>query len=118
MDTKSWVSALELFLQYPVLLIATFVVACAAFYLAWWLRGHWATGTIEALKERLELAREQVTVVKSQLAEARETVTSQKGPTAYNTELLRQLSSVATSTSALSRTLTGPTGPSTTSSNF
>jgi hypothetical protein len=34
MDAKNWVSALELFLQYPLLLIATLLVACAAFTFA------------------------------------------------------------------------------------
>jgi hypothetical protein len=48
MDTHNWVTALGLFVTYPVLLIATFLVGCAAFGFAWWLRGH-------IVKERLEL---------------------------------------------------------------
>jgi hypothetical protein len=85
MDTKNWISALELYFQYPVLLIATFLVACAVFTFAWWLRGHWATGSIEALKEhlatlkeRLEFADQRLADVKEQLAEAQAKLNAQE----------------------------------------
>jgi hypothetical protein len=45
MDTKDWIKALGLALQYPVLLVAAVVIFCAAFGAAWFLRG----ATIEAL---------------------------------------------------------------------
>jgi hypothetical protein len=53
MDTKSWVSALELFLQYPLLLIVTFVIACAAAGFAWWLRGHLAQSKLDLAQAKL-----------------------------------------------------------------
>jgi chromosome segregation ATPase len=74
MDTKDWISALGLALQYPVLLVAAVVIICAAFGAAWFLRG----ATIEALRERLELAREQLPAVKSQLADAKTKVAAQE----------------------------------------
>ena len=79
----NWVGALVLFLQYPPLLIATFLIACAAFTFAWWLRGHWAATTIEGLEatirgrdaylevveQRLELGREQYNAVRTRLGD-------------------------------------------------
>jgi hypothetical protein len=31
MDTPNWIAALGLFVMHPVLIIATFLIACAAF---------------------------------------------------------------------------------------
>jgi len=56
MDTSNWLKALGLFLTYPVLIIALFLIACAAFGFAWWLRGHIGKERIDALNERLRLA--------------------------------------------------------------
>ena len=53
MDTKSWISALELFLQYPLLLIVMFVIACAAAGFAWWLRGHLAQSKLDLAQAKL-----------------------------------------------------------------
>ena len=53
MDTKSWISALELFLQYPLLPIVTFVIACAAAGFAWWLRGHLAQSKLDLAQAKL-----------------------------------------------------------------
>jgi chromosome segregation ATPase len=71
MDTKNWIEALGLALQYPVLLVAAFLIAGAAFGFAWWLRGHWAMGQIEARDQRLELARERLADVQSDLSSTR-----------------------------------------------
>jgi len=72
MDTKSWISALELFLQYPLLPIVTFVIACAAAGFAWWLRGHLAQSKLDlaqaklnAQEMRLELC-ERASVIKEE----------------------------------------------------
>jgi len=58
MNTPSWISALGLFMTYPVLIVASFLIACAAFGFAWFLRGHWAKDRIAVLEERLRLAQD------------------------------------------------------------
>jgi hypothetical protein len=59
MDTPNWIAALGLFVMHPVLIIATFLIACAAFGFAWWLCGRISGGRTGALEERLRLAGEQ-----------------------------------------------------------
>ena len=72
MDTKSWVSALELFLQYPLLLIVMFVIACAAAGFAWWLRGHLAQSKLDLAQAKLNAQetrhalRERASVIKEE----------------------------------------------------
>ena len=44
MSTPEWITALGLFMTYPVLLIATLLAVAAAFGVAWSLRGHIAQG--------------------------------------------------------------------------
>jgi septal ring factor EnvC (AmiA/AmiB activator) len=78
MDTQGWTGALKLSLEHPELLIAAFLIACAAFGFAWWLRGHWAKDKIEALNQRLELAREQAADVQSELADVQQKVAAQE----------------------------------------
>jgi hypothetical protein len=120
MDSKDWISALGLAQQNPVLIVAAVSIFIAGCGVAWWLRG----ATIEALKQRLELAREQLADVKSQLADAETTVAAQKREIANhlnagvvvqadplvqsNIAIKRALSSVAASTTALDETLSVP----------
>ena len=72
MDTKSWVNALELFLQYPLLPIVTFVIACAAAGFAWWLRGHLAQSKLDLAQAKLNAQetrhalRERASVIKEE----------------------------------------------------
>ena len=122
MDTKNWIEALGLAQQYPVLIVAAVVLLGAGFWFAWWLRGHWATATIEALRERLELVREQLDFVKPQLADAEEKVAAQEREIAQlrasgartqrleqsTYEIRRALDSVTASTSAIDATLSIP----------
>jgi len=122
METKDWTDALGLALQHPVLIVAAVVIFCAAFGVAWWLRGHWAKATIEALRERLEFVREQLAVVKPQLADAEEKVAAQEKEIGQlrasgartqrleqsTYEIRRALDSVTASTSAIDATLSIP----------
>jgi hypothetical protein len=122
MDPNDWSSALGLALQYPVLLVAAALIAG----FAWWLRGQWATGTIEALNQRLELAREQLADVKSKLADAETKVAAQEKEiaglrassafaagalehaTLNSIAIRRAIDSLVTSTTALDQTLSVP----------
>jgi hypothetical protein len=123
MSTPDWITALGLFMTYPVLLIATFVVAFAAFSFAWWLRGHIAQGRVEALDGQLKLMRDQYEAVNRQLSEVTTKVEAQERvisglrnslpPPARveelarsNTDIQQALTSLATSTSNLGHTLT------------
>jgi hypothetical protein len=123
MSTPEWVKALGLFLTYPLLLVATFLVAVAAFGLAWWLRSHIAQGRVEALDAQLQLARGQYDNVSRQLAEVTAKVEGQEReiselrssmpPAARvealarsNNEIQGALVSLASSTTSLGHTLT------------
>ena len=122
METKDWTDALGLALQNPVLFVVGGSIAVTAFGVAWWLRGHWAKAKIEALKQRLELAREQLPVVKWQLADALARVAAQEQEIAQlqasgartqrleqsTYEIRRALDSVTASTSAIDATLSIP----------
>ena len=84
MDAKFWLEVLKGFQGYPVLIIATVVIAGAAFWFAWWLRANITSGAIDALtktidtmNQRLKLAQDQLTAIKSKLAEAEKTVAAQ-----------------------------------------
>ncbi len=117
MSTPEWITALGLFMTQPVLLIATFLIAVAAFGFAWWLRGHIAQGRVEALDG------DQYDAVNRQLSEVTAKVAAQEGvisglrsslpPPARveelarsNTEIQSALTSLANSTSSLGHTLT------------
>jgi len=123
MSTPEWITALGLFMPQPVLLIATFLIAVAAFGFAWWLRGHIAQGRVEALDGQLRLMRDQYDAVNRQLSEVTAKVAAQEGvisglrsslpPPARveelarsNTEIQSALTSLANSTSSLGHTLT------------
>jgi hypothetical protein len=128
MDTKDWTDALGLAQQNPLLYVVGGSIAVAAFGFAWWLRGHWARGTIEALKQRLELARDQLADVRSQLADAQRLAADQQRQTDHlqhdlgaagwgrqtqplvesNTALVTALSTVVNSADNLGQTLNVP----------
>jgi hypothetical protein len=110
-------------MAHPVLLIATFLIAVAAFGFAWWLRGHIARGRVEALDGQLTLMRDQYDAVNRQLSEVTAKVAAQEGvisklrsslpPPARveelarsNTEIQSALTSLVNSTSSLGHTLT------------
>jgi chromosome segregation ATPase len=83
MDTKDWISALGLAVQYPVLIVAACLIAGGAWWFGWWLRGHLAKSEIAALNstigtmnERLELAREKLADVQSELDSTRKKLES------------------------------------------
>jgi hypothetical protein len=124
MEPKDWVCALQLSLQYPLLIIAAFSIASATFGFAWWLQRQRILALkerLKATKERLKLARDQLTDVQSKLADAGERLAAQQGEITElqqtpsfervgqlaqsNTALRNELSSVVTSTSALNETL-------------
>ena len=46
MDTPNWIAALGLYVTYPVLMVATFLIAIAAFASARWLRSYIGTERI------------------------------------------------------------------------
>ena len=108
MDTKSWVSALELFLQYPLLLIVTFVIACAAAGFAWWLRGHLAQSKLDLAQAKLNAQetrhalRERASVIKEESVTFRLEQEQRLKDLQINTELRTMLSTV-TEESFLSR---------------
>ena len=104
MDTKSWISALELFLQYPLLPIVTFVIACAAAGFAWWLRGHLAQSKLDlaqaklnaqemclALRERASVIKEESVAFQKERSEQERRL---KDLLQINTELRAMLSGV------------------------
>jgi hypothetical protein len=78
MSTPEWILALGLFMAYPVLLIATFLVAVAAFGFAWWLRGNIAQGRVDAAEGQLRLARDQYDAVNREMSQLRAQVASQE----------------------------------------
>jgi cell division protein FtsB len=123
MSTPEWITALELFMTQPVLLIATFLVAVAAFGFAWWLRSQIAQGRVEALDGQLKLMRDQYDAVNRQLSEVTAKVAAQEQlistlrsslpPPARveelarsNTEIQSALTNLATSTGTLGHTIT------------
>ena len=123
MSTQEWITALELVIGHPVLLIAMFLIALAAFGFAWWLRGHIAQGRVEALEGQLRLAHDQYDAVNRQLSEVTTKVAAQEqvisglrntlSPPARveelarsNTDIRAALTGLATSTSTLGHTLT------------
>lgn len=123
MPTPDWTKALGLFLAYPVLIVATFLIASAAFGFAWWLRGHVAQGRIDALEGQLKLASDQQADVTAKVAELTAKVGTQEETIAglrrslspparleelarSNTEIQSALTSLATSTSTLGHILT------------
>jgi septal ring factor EnvC (AmiA/AmiB activator) len=84
MDAEFLIDALRGYEEHPVLAIATFVIAGAFFWFAWWLRGQIARGTSAALKgsidtlnQRLELSREELTALQQQNTELEKTVAAQ-----------------------------------------
>jgi chromosome segregation ATPase len=109
-----------------VLIIATVVIAGAAFWFAWWLRANIARGAIDALtktidtmNQRLEFAQDQLTAIKSKLAETEKTVAAQaneiaqlrdqgfagvEGLAQSNNAIQSSLTDLATSTTILDRT--------------
>ena len=123
MSISDWITALGLFVTYPLLLIATFIAMVAAFGFAWWLRGHIKHGQIDGLTEQLRLARSQYDDVNTKLSELKDQVTAQQKtivalrsslpPAAQveslarsNNEIQTALTSLAHSTSHLGHTLT------------
>jgi len=123
MSTQEWITALELVIRHPVLLIAIFLIALAAFGLAWWLRSHIAQGRVETLEGQLRLAHDQYDAVNRQLSEVTTKVAAQEEvilglrnslpPPARveelarnNTDIQAALTSLATATSSLGHTLT------------
>jgi hypothetical protein len=100
MDTKSWISALELFLQYPLLSIVTFVIACAAAGFAWWLRGHLAQSKLDLAQAKLNAQemrlglRERASVIKEESMTSRLEQEQRLKGLQINTELRTMLSRV------------------------
>jgi uncharacterized phage infection (PIP) family protein YhgE len=130
MDTPDWITVLGLFVAHPVMLIATFLIVCAVFYCAWWLRGHIDAGLIDelksqidGLKERLKEVRDQSNDINAQFSELKEQVESQENvinssplelTTAArveelarsNTAIQNTITNLANATSQLGHTLT------------
>jgi cell division protein FtsB len=77
MSAKDWIAALDLALEHPVLIVAAFIIASAAFLAAWWLRGHIAKGRIDALVEQINLGRARHDDVTARLAELKTEVETQ-----------------------------------------
>src|SRR6516225_6032737 len=100
MDTKSWISALELFLQYPLLPIVMFVIACAAAGFAWWLRGHLAQSKLDLAQAKLNAQetrhalRERASVIKEESVTFRLEQEQRLKDLQINTELRTMLSTV------------------------
>jgi hypothetical protein len=125
-DTKDWIATLQGYEAYPLLIIATVVIAGAAFWSAWKLRGHIASGaidaltkTIETMNQRLNLAQDGLTALQRQLAEMKEKVDAQAEEIVQlrasgvagverlaqsNNAIQKSLTDLATSTTTLDRT--------------
>jgi hypothetical protein len=54
MSAQEWIAAMGQFLARPELLIATVIIAGAAFWAAWWLRGHIDRAHIDTLESRID----------------------------------------------------------------
>ncbi|HEY2531683.1 MAG TPA: hypothetical protein VGJ20_27770 [Xanthobacteraceae bacterium] len=109
-----------------MLLIAAFIIACAFFSFAWWLRGHIAQGIINELKSRIDGLKgvhDEYNDLNAKLLELKKQVESQENvinssplelTTAVrveelvrsNTEIQNTLASLTDATNRLGHTLT------------